>query len=156
MSDSLFDEVIGATNSERPAFRQAPEGHYLVTVSAVKVVTASSTGNKGIELTFTMQEMLDPDTDMEGVTLSKCRLRDTLWLTEKNLPYAQEKMNRIAPETVGQTFRDALDILPGAETVAKVKHITQDREGKELKTPWLEVATYYSKDWFFKTKLKAA
>lgn len=154
MSD-LFDEVVSANAVDRPTFRQAPEGNYLVTVASAKVVTAA-TGNKGIEITFTMQDMLDADTDMEGVTLSKCRLRDTLWITEKNLPYAQEKLGRIEPETIGKTFREALDILPGAETVAKVKHITEDRTGKTLNTPWLEVASYYSKDWYFANRLKAA
>jgi len=49
----LFDSVISNTASERPAFRQAPAGDYLVTVQSVKIVKANS-GTQGLELTFTM------------------------------------------------------------------------------------------------------
>lgn len=154
MSD-LFNTVISATDSERPAFRQAPEGDYLVTVSAAREVTSSKKGTKGIELTFTMQENLDDGADMEGVDLSKCRLRDTQWITENTVEYVQQRLSRIAPETVGQTFRDSLDILPGAEVVVRVKHITEGRDGKTLRTPWLEVDRYYSKDWYFSQRQAA-
>lgn len=147
MSD-LFNTVISATDSERPAFRQAPEGDYLVTVAAAREVKANS-GNKGIEITFTMVENLDPAADMEGVDLSKARLRDTQWVTDRTVEYVQQRLTRINPETAGNTFRDALDILPGSECVVRVKHITEDRQGKALRTPWLEVDRYYSKDWYF-------
>lgn len=153
MSD-LFDTVVSATDAERPAFRQAPEGPYLCTVAQAKQVTAG-TGNKGIELTFTMQEALDPSVDMDGVTLSKCRLRDTQWVTENTIPYVVERLARIAPETVGKTFREALDILPGAEVVVIVKHITENKAGETLKTPWLEVSRYYSRDWYMANKMAA-
>jgi len=153
MSD-LFDTVVSATESERPSFRQAPEGPYLCTVAQAKEVKANS-GTKGIELTFTMQENLDPTADMDGVTLSKCRLRDTQWITERTVPYAMERLSRIDMATVGKTFREALDILPGAEVVVIVKHITEDRDGKTLTTPWLEVSRYYSKDWYMANKMAA-
>lgn len=153
MSD-LFNTVISANTSERPAFRQAPEGDYLVVVSQAREVTANS-GTKGIEMTFTMLENLDPAADMEGVDLSKTRLRNTQWVSEKTVEYVQERLARIAPETVGQTFRDALDILPGAEVVARVKHVTQDRQGQTLRTPWLEVDRFYSKDWYFNQRTAA-
>jgi len=153
MSD-LFDTVVNATDAERPAFRQAPEGPYLATVSQAKEVKASK-GTKGIELHFTLQENLDSSADMDGVTLSKCRLRDTQWVTENTIPYVVERLSRIAPETVGKTFRDSLDILPGSEVVVIVKHITEDRNGKTLTTPWLEVSRYYSKDWYLANKMAA-
>lgn len=154
MSD-LFDTVISATESERPAFRQAPEGDYLVVVSQAREVTSAQKGTKGIELTFTMLENLDADADMEGVDLSKCRLRNTQWVTENTVQYVQERLSRIAPETAGHTFRDSLDILPGAEVVVRVKHITQDRSGKTLRTPWLDADRFYSKDWYFNQRQAA-
>ncbi len=150
----LFSTIISANESERPAFRQAPEGDYLVVVQQAREVTANS-GTKGIEMTFTMLENLDPAADMEGVDLTKARLRNTQWVSEKTVEYVQERLARIAPETVGNTFRDALDILPGAEVVVRVKHITQDRQGKALRTPWLEVDRFYSKDWYFNQRTAA-
>ena len=137
MSQDLFDTVIADTGADRPAFRQAPVGDYLAVVRAAKEVKANS-GNKGIELTFTLMEPMG-DLDMEGVELGKCRLRDTLWVTEKNLPYVQEKMARISQETVGITFRDSLDVLPGNEVVVSISHETEDRNGKAHKTPYLKV-----------------
>ncbi len=152
---SLFDDVISNTESDKPPFRQAPEDDYLVTVRAAKKVKAS-TGTEGIELTFTMQENLSNFGDMEGVDLSKCRLRDTKWVTEKTKEYVARDLARITPETVGQTFTDALDILPGAEVVVRVKHQTHNRNGEELRTPYLEVASYYTRDWYYANKMKAA
>lgn len=151
---SLFDEVIEHTESDKPPFRQAPVGNYLVTVRQARKVKANS-GTEGIELQYTMQEALDPDADMEGVDLSRCRLRQTVWISEKSLDIARRTLARIAPETVGQTFTDALDILPGAEVVVTVKHITEDRAGQPLNIPYLEVDRIYSKDWFFANRLKA-
>ena len=150
----LFDRVIERAKSDAPSFRQAPAGPYLCVVREANEVKAKS-GNRGIELVFTMLEALDASVDMDGVDLSKCHLKDTLWVTEKNLPYVQEKIERVAPEVVGQSFRDALDILPGSEVVIIVNHITEDRHGKPLKTPWLEVGRYYSRDWYFNTKMAA-
>lgn len=152
---SLFDSVIENTESDKPAFRQAPEGNYLVTVRQARKVKANS-GTEGIELQFTMQENLDDDTDMEGVDLARCRLRNTIWVSEKSIDIARRTLSRIAPETVGQTFTDALDILPGAEAVVTIQHITEDRNNKPLNIPYLEVKSYYSKDWFFANKMKAA
>lgn len=151
---SLFDSVIENTESDKPPFRQAPEGHYLVTVRQARKVKANS-GTEGIELQFTMQENLD-DADMDGVDLSRCRLRNTIWVSEKSIDIARRTLSRIAPETVGQTFTDALDTLPGAEAVVNVTHITEDRNGKALNIPYLEVKGYYSKDWFFNNRMKAA
>lgn len=152
---SLFDEVIENTESDRPAFRQAPEGNYLVTVRQARKVSAK-TGTEGIELQFTMQENLDPSADMDGVDLSRCRLRETIWVSEKSIDIARRTLARISPETVGKTFTDALDILPGVELVAEVKHITEDRNGQPLNIPYLEVNKMFSRDWFFANRLKAA
>lgn len=150
----LFDSVITQAKAEAPAYRQAPAGPYLCVVREAKEVKAAS-GNKGIELTYTMLEALDASADMEGVDLAKCRLKDTLWVTEKNLPYVQEKIARLSDEAVGQTFRDALDILPGSEVVLTVGHINEDRDGKPLRTPWLKVDRYYSRDWYYQNKMAA-
>ena len=115
MATDLFDTVISETASERPAFRQAPPGDYLVTVQSVKFVKANS-GTQGIELTYTMVEPMH-DEDMEGVELPKCRLRDTQWITEKTIGYVQERLARISPEVVGNTIREVADILPGNDVV---------------------------------------
>jgi DNA-directed RNA polymerase subunit F len=152
---SLFDDVISNTASDRPPFRQAPEDDYLVTVRSAKKVTANS-GTQGIELVFTMSENLSNAGDMEGVDLAKCRLKDTLWVTEKTKEFVARDLARIAPETVGKTFTDALDILPGAEAVVRVKHQTHSRTGEELRTPYLEVSSYYTRDWYFANKMGAA
>ena len=151
---SLFDSVIENTESDKPAFRQAPEGHYLVIVRQARKVKAN-TGTEGIELQFTMLENLD-DADMTGVDLSRCRLRSTIWVSEKSIDIARRTLSRIAPETVGQTFTDALDTMPGAEAVVNVVHLTKDRNGNVLNIPYLEVKGYYSKDWFFNNRMKAA
>ncbi len=152
---SLFDEVISVTDSDKPAFRQAPEGNYLATVRAARKVKANS-GTEGIELQFTMQENLDAGADMDGVDLSRCRLRDTVWVSEKSVDIARRTLSRIAPETVGHTFTDALDMLPGAEVVVQVKHQTTDRNGTPRNIPYLEVKGYYTKDWYFANRMKAA
>lgn len=152
---SLFDEVISASDAETPAFRQAPEGDYLVVVRGAKKVKANS-GTEGIQLDFTMQEALSPGLDLEGVTLAKCRLRDTKWVTENTREFVTRDLARINPEVVGQSFTDSLDILPGSETVVRVKHQTHNRAGELLKTPYLEVSSYYTKNWYFENKLKAA
>lgn len=149
----LFDTVVAATASERPAFRQAPAGDYLVTVAGVKIVKANS-GTQGLELEFTMREPMHTE-DMAGVDLAKCRLRDTQWLTEKTLPYVQERLARISPETVGNTIRDSLDILPGNEVIVTISHETANRDGTPLNTPRLKVERYYSLDWYGSNK-KAA
>lgn len=150
----LFDSVIDASQTERPAFRQAPVGDYLVIIQGARKIVAG-TGSTGIELTFTMTEYMGDESALEGVDLSKCRLKDTLWVTEKTVDYTKEKLARISPEVVGLSFTDALDVLPGQELVVNVRHITHNRDGEELKTPWLEVKSYYSSEWYFKNR-KAA
>lgn len=149
----LFDTVISETAAERPAFRQAPVGDYLVTVQSVKIVKANS-GTQGIELTFTMAEPMHND-DMTGVELAKCRLRDTQWITEKTIGYVQERLSRITTEVSGVTIRDALDILPGNDVVVSISHETENRDGTPLNTPRLKVERYYSVDWYTTNK-KAA
>lgn len=149
----LFDAVVTNSAVERPAFRQAPAGDYLAIVQSVKVVKANS-GTQGIELTFTMLEPMS-NVDMDGVDLAKCRLRDTQWVTDKTLPFVQERLARIAPESVGQTLRDALDILPGNEVVVSVSHETANRDGTPLNTPRLKVDRYYSVEWYTANKQAA-
>lgn len=140
----LFDTVISNTAADRPAFRQAPAGEYLATVQSVKIVKANS-GTQGLEITFTMIDPLHPH-DMTGVDLSKCRLRDTLWISEKSLPVVQDRLARISKDTVGNSIRDAVDILPGSDVVVSVAHETENRDGTPLNTPRLAVARYYSVD----------
>lgn len=149
----LFDTVVSNTAAERPAFRQAPAGDYLVIVRSAKIVKANS-GTQGIELEYTMVDPLH-NNDMEGVDLSKCRLRDTQWVTDKTLGYVQERLARISADTVGNTLRDALDILPGNEVVVSLSHETANRDGTPLNTPRLKVERYYSVDWYMNNK-KAA
>jgi hypothetical protein len=149
----LFDAVISNTASERPAFRQAPAGDYLVMVQSVKIVKANS-GTQGLELTFTMNEAMHSE-DMTGVDLSKCTLRDTQWLTEKTLPYVQERLSRIEPSTVGSSIRDAMDLLPGSEVVVTISHETQNRDGTPLNRPRLKVDRYYSVGWYTTNKRAA-
>ncbi len=149
----LFDSVVSNSASERPSFRQAPVGDYLVTVQSVKIVKANS-GTQGLELTYTMNEPMH-DHDMSDVDLSKCRLRDTLWVSEKSLSIVQDRLSRINNETVGNSIRDALDILPGSEVVVTVDHETANRDGTPLRTPRLTVSRYYSVDWYTNNK-KAA
>lgn len=149
----LFDTVINSTASERPAFRQAPAGDYLVTVQSVKIVKANS-GTQGLELTFTMQDPLH-DEDVSGVELSKCILRDTQWLTEKTLPYVQERLARISPDTVGNTIRDSMDILPGNDVVVSVSHETANRDGTPLNIPRLKIDRYYSVEYYTNRKRAA-
>ena len=149
----LFDTVVSNTAAERPAFRQAPAGDYLVTVQSVKIVKANS-GTQGLELTYTMNEPMH-DHDMSGVGLSKCRLRDTFWISEKSLSIVQDRLSRISKDTVGNSIRDALDILPGSEVVVTVAHETENRDGTALNIPRLTVSRYYSVDWYTTNK-KAA
>jgi hypothetical protein len=153
MSD-LFDSVITESTAERPAFRQAPPGDYLVTIRAAKEVKANS-GTKGVEFTFTIMENVD-GSDLEGVDLSKCRLTDTQWVTEKTLDFVRERFIRIAPETKGTTIRDAMDILPGNEAIVTIEHETTNRDGTPLRTPRLSVLRYYSVAWYTANKNKAA
>lgn len=149
----LFDTVISETASERPAFRQAPPGDYLVTVQSVKFVKANS-GTQGIELTFTLAEPMHSE-DMTGVELSKCRLRDTQWITEKTVGYVQERLARISQEVVGNTLRDVADILPGNDVVVSISHETENRDGTPLNTPRLKVDRYYSVNWYMDNKRAA-
>lgn len=149
----LFDTVVSETASERPAFRQAPAGDYLVIVRTAKIVKANS-GTQGIELEFTLVDPMHGE-DMTGVDLSKCRLRDTQWVSEKTLTYVQERLSRITTEVVGETLRDALDMLPGNEVVVALSHETANRDGTPLNTPRLKVERYYSVDWYTNNK-KAA
>jgi hypothetical protein len=150
----LFDKVISETGTDRPPFRQAPPGDYLVTVRSVKIVTANTTGNKGIELTYTMVDPMHGE-DMTDVDLSRCRLTDTLWVTEKSLPITQDKLVRISPEIRKMTIRDALDVLPGNDVVLTLSHETVDQKGEELRIPRLKVDRYYSVEWYNNNK-KAA
>jgi hypothetical protein len=149
----LFDTVVSNTASERPAFRQAPAGDYLAIVRSAKVVKANS-GTQGIELEFTLVDAMH-NGDMDGVDMSKCRLRDTQWVTDKTLGYVQERLARISPDTVGNTLRDALDILPGNEVVVSLSHETANRDGTPLNIPRLKVERYYSVEWYTNNK-KAA
>ena len=149
----LFDTVVAITATERPAFRQAPPRDYLVVVRSAKIVKANS-GTQGIELEFTILEAMH-NGDMEGVDLSKCRLRDTQWVTDKTLGFVQERLARIAPEMLGNTLRDALDILPGNEAVVKLSHETTNRDGTPLNTPRLKIESYYSVEWYTNNKRAA-
>lgn len=149
----LFDTVISDAAVERPAFRQAPAGDYLATVQSVKLVKANS-GTQGIELVFTIMEPMH-DEDMTGVELAKCRLRDTQWLTEKTLPFVQERLSRITMEVVGGSIRDAMDVLPGNEVVVSLSHETANRDGTPLNTPRLKVERYYSVEWYTNNKRAA-
>lgn len=153
MSD-LFDSIISNAASERPAFRQAPPGEYFVKVQGAKPVKANS-GTQGLEITFTLVEPAQKTLDMEGVELAKCRLRDTLWVTEKSLTVTQEKLSRINSETIGNTIRDAIDILPGSDVVVRLSHETQNRDGSPLNTPRLKVDAYYSVDWYTENRMAA-
>lgn len=153
MATDLFDTVISETASERPAFRQAPPGDYLVTVQSVKFVKANS-GTQGIELTYTLGEPMHNE-DMTGVELAKCRLRDTMWISEKSIGIVQERLSRITTEVVGNTLRDVADILPGNDVVVNISHETQNRDGTALNTPRLKVERYYSVDWYMNNKRAA-
>lgn len=150
----LFDTIIDNAGAERPAFRQAPVGDYLVVVREAKEVKANS-GTRGIELNFTLLEYLG-DGDMTGVDLSKCRARDTLWVSEKSFEFTKEKLARITSEVVGISPRDALDVLPGNEVVVRISHETENRDGTPLRTPRLKVDRYFSRDWYFTNQRKAA
>lgn len=149
----LFDYVISDTAVERPAFRQAPAGDYLATVQSVKLVKANS-GTQGIEMAFTLMEPMHNE-DMTGVELAKCRLRDTQWLTEKTLPFVQERLSRITTEVVGGSIRDAMDVLPGNDVVVSLSHETANRDGTPLNTPRLKVERYYSVEWYTNNKRAA-
>ncbi len=155
MSDSLFDSVISAGNDvERPAFRQAPPGEYLVKVRSAKNKTAS-TGTRGIEIDFTLMEVMHTDGDMDGVDLKRCRLTDRIWVSENSVEIARQRLARIAPDLVGKPFSAAAEELPGAECVVRLKHVTEDRNGETLRIPRLEVAAYYSVDWYMQNKRAA-
>lgn len=149
----LFDTVISDAAVERPAFRQAPAGDYLATVQSVKLVKANS-GTQGIEMVFTIMEPMHNE-DMTGVELAKCRLRDTQWLTEKTLPFVQERLSRITMDVVGGSIRDAMDVLPGNEVVVSLSHETANRDGTPLNTPRLKVERYYSVEWYTNNKRAA-
>lgn len=143
--DDLFDTVVSA--EERAPFRQAPPGHYLVTVRSTKRVKANS-GSNGIEVTFTMNEAVG-DQDMEGVDLARCRLRDTLWVTQGAQSITSEKLLRMSEETTGQSYAEAMETVIGSQVVVLVSHETHDRSGAELSIPRLKVERYYSTDWWF-------
>ena len=153
MSD-LFESVISSNASERPAFRQAPPGDYFVKVQSAKKVKANS-GTQGLELTFTMVEPAQTTLDMEGVELAKCRLRDTIWVTEKSLELVRDKLVRINSETQDNTLTEALDILPGSEVVVRLSHETQNRDGTVLNTPRLKVNNYYTMAWYMENRMAA-
>lgn len=153
MSD-LFESVISNNASERPAFRQAPPGDYFAKVQGAKKVKANS-GTQGLELTFTLIEPAQTTLDMEGVELAKCRLRDTIWVTEKSLEIAKERLARINSDTQGNTISDALDILPGSDVVVRLSHETQNRDGTVLNTPRLKVDAYYSVAWYTENRMAA-
>ena len=153
MSD-LFESVISNNASERPAFRQAPPGDYFAKVQGVKKVKANS-GTQGLELTFTITDPAQTTLDMEGVELAKCRLRDTIWITEKSLDMAKERLANINSDTQGNTISDALDILPGSDVVVRLSHETQNRDGTVLNTPRLKVDRYYSVAWYTENRMAA-
>ena len=153
MSD-LFESVISNNASERPAFRQAPPGDYFAKVQGAKKVKANS-GTQGLELTFTLVEPAQNTIDMEGVELAKCRLRDTIWITEKSLEIAKERLVNINSDTQGNTISDALDILPGSDVVVRLSHETQNRDGTVLNTPRLKVDRYYSVAWYTENRMAA-
>ena len=155
MSDSLFDTVINAS-ADRPSFRQAPPGDYLVVVRDAKRIKSAQKGTPGIELTFTLREEVgNSGADMDGVDLARCRLNDTLWVTENTIGFVTEKLGRINTETVSLTLTDALDVLPGSEVVVRLKHQTENSKGETLRIPRLEVTGYYSTEWYFNNQ-KAA
>lgn len=149
----LFDQVIKETATDRPAFRQAPPGDYLVTVQSVKFVKANN-GRQGIELVYTLIEPMHNE-DMTGVALAKCRLSDTMWISEKSIGIVQERLARISKDVVGNTLRDVADILPGNDVVVNISHETQNRDGTALNTPRLKVERYYSVDWYMNNKRAA-
>ena len=150
----LFEQVIDGADAERRAFRQAPAGDYHVVIRAAKQIKSGQKGTPGIELTFTLREYLG-DADMEGVDLARCRLSDTLWVTDNTVGFVKEKLARINPDVVGVSMRDALDILPGSEVVVKLKHVTENSKGETLNIPRLEVQSYYSQEWYFANKRAA-
>jgi len=156
MSDDLFETVVSETATDRPAFRQAPPGDYLVRVREAKRIKSAAKGTPGIELKFSMLEFVGKgDPDMEGVDLARCRLNDTLWVTENTTQFVAEKLGRISAETVGTTFTEALELLPGSEVVVRLKHITTNKDGEPLNTPRLEVVSYYTADWYMTNKAAA-
>jgi hypothetical protein len=158
MANDLFDAVIlDEGELERPAFRQAPAGDYRVMVRSAKRVKAR-TGTEGIELDLTLVEPLNGDADMEGVDLSRCRLRNTIWVTANNVEISRSILRRIMPELVGKewSFATVIDDLPGAEVVVQLSHTTEDRDGNPLRTPRLEVDKYFSMDWYNKNSRSRA
>ena len=154
MSD-LFSTVISNVDAERPAFRQAPPGDYLVVVRSCKKVKANS-GTQGIELAFTIKEALTTGLDLDGVDLAKCRLTNTQWVTENTLDFVRERLVRITPEVIGLSFDDAMEVLPGNDVVVSLSHETENRDGTPLRTPRLNIERFYSVDWYTANKLKVA
>ncbi len=155
MSDSLFDSIVTAGDDvSRPAFRQAPPGEYLVRVRSAKNKTAS-TGTKGIEIEFTLLDVMHTTGDMEGVDLKRCRLTDRIWVSEKSFEIARQNVVRINPAVVGMPFNQIAEELPGSEVVVKLKHVTENRDGETLNIPRLEVQSYYSLEWYMKNKRAA-
>lgn len=155
MSNDLFDSVVNAA-ADRPPFKQAPPGDYLAVVREAKKVKSGQKGTPGIELTFTLKEEVgNSGADMEGVDLARCRLNDTLWVTENTIAFVTEKLGRITSEAIGLTLTDAIDVLPGNEVVVRLKHQTENSRGETLNIPRLEVTAYYSMEWYFNNK-KAA
>lgn len=155
MAEDIFDKTLERSTTERPSFRQAPPGAYLVTVRSVKPFRSPKTGTNGLEFVFTMREAVHSD-DMTGVDLSRCLLKDTQWVTENSLPYLQERFERISKDTVGKSVREALDYLPGCELIVDVSHETHNSNGDEHKIPFLKVNRYYSVDYYMNKKLKQA
>ena len=143
---NLFDDIITASDqTERPAYRQIPPGRYRAIVREAKEVTAN-TGNKGIEMVFTVLEPVEP-IDLEGSDPAKARLRDTIWITEGtvNSKYPpKDKLAAITAEAVGLSYRDAIQVLPGNEVIVNLKHGYTDRNGEPLRTPRLDVVSYVS------------
>ena len=158
MSD-LFDAVIAAGNDvERPAFRQAPPGEYLVKVRSAKNRT-SSKGTRGIEVDYTLLEVMHTDGDMDGVDLKRCRLSQTFWVSEASYDIARQQIVRLNPEAreflTTNPMSQVHEILPGSEAVVRVIHDTVDAEGNERKIPRLEVKAIYSLDWYNQNKRAA-
>ncbi len=146
-SDNLFDAVIDdVAETEKPPFRQAPPGLYRAVVRTSKEVTAS-TGSRGIELQLTLLEPADDAINMEGVDLARVRLYDRIYFTPNNFEISRQTLRRILPEVVGQSPRQAVDMLPGAEVFVRVKHETEDRNGQPRRIPRLVVTSYISLDY---------
>lgn len=137
MADVLdLESLILDDYPDAPEFRPVPGGRLLVTAQEYKAIENPNNGNRGFEVTFTVDELAGGQ-DAEGVDVTKAKIFHAFWFTEASIPYAKADIFKIAPDLKNKKvpLPQLVESLMGRQVIVETSLQTHDKKKNKLKYP---------------------